>query len=394
MFRRQRRHHGVKKPLRHRRAAGGHGVRVEMQAHIAQQHQGPPRQGEVFAVRRRVAPILLQAALEDSVVLEHLSAQVALHQAQPVPVHPRLVLRVNGRHRILAIHDHADRRLQLHIINASQVVAPYVVAFPQAKLNMQGVVPQQDAVRRLRVPRVAGETLPFAQAMLAAVPHHAHQLARAHLVLRHMIMAAHGHGGGAVQESARVADHIPAPHRVVFSSAPPPPTFGDDIGAVQRVVKAPPAGVGGVQRVSGVVHWRHQLGAGDAGDLVIGARDGDLEIAALGDKIADVLQEPALGLRIMLRIVPVPAVDPGLKRVSPGQQGAVLGPQVGDNAGQAGPEVIGIHPRVRRDLIAHQVMQALVYGQTMQFDSLIHRNRASALTFGQPLGRPTRTSPT
>src|SRR5690606_41464000 len=60
------------------------------------------------------------------------------------------------------------------------------------------------------------------------------------------------------------------PRRAVFS--------GDGVGTVERIVKAAPAGVGGIEGKARVAYRNHQLGAGHAGDFVVDPGGGNGEI--------------------------------------------------------------------------------------------------------------------
>ena len=72
-----------------------------------------------------------------------------------------------------------------------------------------------------------------------------------------------------VEQVAREGDHPRAAHRVVVGAALAAAVLGDRVGAVERVVQAAPARIGGVQRVARVGHRHHELRAGDGADLGI-----------------------------------------------------------------------------------------------------------------------------
>ena len=135
--------------------------------------------------------------------------------------------------------------------------------------------------------------------------------------------------GRLVEEVVRPRDHASASRGIEPAGSRGVIVAGDDIGAVQRIVEAAPAGVGGVERVASVVDRDDELRAGDQRDLVVDVRGLDPEVVAGGEQVADGLQEdPVLG-RIdgLCRALCVPCVDLSLERVPPIEQRTVLRPE-------------------------------------------------------------------
>src|SRR5690554_806240 len=97
-----------------------------------------------------------------------------------------------------------------------------------------------------------------------------------------------------VEEVTGKGDDLVAAHRVVARTALGAIVFGDRIGAVQGVVQAAPAGVGGVQRVTAIHDRYYQLRTGLLGDLDIGVGGGDAEVRRYRLEIADGGQEFAV----------------------------------------------------------------------------------------------------
>jgi hypothetical protein len=86
-------------------------------------------------------------------------------------------------------------------------------------------------------------------------------------------------------------DHALAAHRIEAAAALGAVVLRDRVGAVEGVVEAAPAGVGGVQRIAGVVDRHHQLRAGDAGDLGSTLAVVMLKVRPLRLQVADLGQE-------------------------------------------------------------------------------------------------------
>ena len=66
-----------------------------------------------------------------------------------------------------------------------------------------------------------------------------------------------------VQKIAHEADDLRAAQRVVGAGAARAVRLRDDIGAVEGVVEASPARIGGIQGVARIVDGHHQLRAGE-----------------------------------------------------------------------------------------------------------------------------------
>ena len=102
------------------RGRGGH-----VQADGPYEHQGPSPQGGGSTVGRDDGPVICQPTEPRATPLDDLGREVTLHQAQPVPVHQRLVARIDGHHRVLAVHDRREGRFEENVGDAGQVVATH-----------------------------------------------------------------------------------------------------------------------------------------------------------------------------------------------------------------------------------------------------------------------------
>ena len=101
----------------------------------------------------------------------------------------------------------------------------------------------------------------------------------------------------------------------------------DDVRAVERIVKAAPAGVGGIEREAGIHHRHHQLRTRCGRDLRIDVGGVDLEGLAFACQIADVGEKRLVGGRIVGFAAPLqmPSVDLRLQLVPLGEELAVGG---------------------------------------------------------------------
>ena len=186
-------------------------------------------------------------------------------------------------------------------------------------------------------------------------------------------MAALGQRGHFVQEALGPGDDLIAASRVVAAALG---QAADGVGAVQGVIQAAPAGVGGVERVAGVHDGHDQLRAGHLGDGVIDVGGVDGEVGAFGHQIADLGQEGLVGGHVLdgAGMGAVPVVELLLDVVALDQQGAVLGAQVVDEAGQALPEGVGADVGAGQRLLFDQVMKGGGYLQAESFDTMGHES--------------------
>ena len=207
------------------------------------------------------------------------------------------------------------------------------------QLDVQPVVPQQHARELAGTFSVADELARFREPRPRSAGERRHKLDA--FVFTARVQGIGGDGGvRAVCERGRLVEEIVRPRDHAFASCGVEPSglrvvlvSGNDVGAVQRVVEAAPAGVGGIERVAGVVDRDDKLGTRDQRDLVIDVRGLDPEVVAGGEQVADGLQEGPVFGRIdgLCRALCVPRVDLSLEPVSPNEQCAVLRPEFPDD---------------------------------------------------------------
>ena len=346
---------------------GGAGHEV---ADVAHQHERAALQRQLtLAVGRGVDAIGVQAAGEGLAALADFLGEVALHQAQPVAVDVGLVLTVDGRDGVLAVHDGGDGRFHHHVGHAGRVGLADGVVAVDAQVDVQLVLAQQHGRGRTGITLVAHEEGGILQAR-GAVGGLGHQLAVGHLVGGDVLVAALGQRGHFVQEALGPGDDLIAASRVVAAALG---QAADGVGAVQGVIQAAPAGVGGVERVASVHDGHDQLRAGHLGDGVIDVGGVDGKVGAFWHQIADLGQEGLVGGHVLdgTGMGAVPVVELFLDIVTLGQQGAVLGAQVVDEAGQALPEGVGADAGAGQSLL-DQVMKGGGHLQAESFDTMGH----------------------
>ena len=166
------------------------------------------------------------------------------------------------------------------------------------------------------------------------------QLAIDHRVGGHVGMAALRQGCHLIQKALGPGDHLRTACRIV---APAGGQAAQRIGAVEGVVQAAPAGIGGVERIAGVHHRHHQLRAGYLRDGIVHVGGVDGKIRPLRHQIADVRQKGPVGGHVGdgTGVGAVPGVDLLLDFVPFGQQGTVFRAQVVNQGRQPLPEGVG-----------------------------------------------------
>ncbi len=162
-----------------------------------------------------------------------------------------------------------------------------------------------------------------------------------------------------VQERPPEGDDRGAPRRIVASVPFGAGRFGYRIGAVEGVVEAPPARVGGVEGIARIGQRHDELRAREGRDLRVHALGRDRERVALRDEVADLREESPIGggIRPAPGRAPVPGVDLLLQPVALGQEGAVLRPQAVADIAERLPEARGRHAGARQRLALDEVVQ-------------------------------------
>ncbi len=245
-----------------------------------------------------------------------------------------------------------------------------------ADVQVQVVVAQKHGRRVGRLALVADELGRVDEAGLGAVLQRDDERSIPIRIADRIPVAAAGQGSRPVQHLAGALDDPGAPSLVVVSGPGGPVLLRDGVGAVERVVEAAPAGIGGIERVAGVGNRHHELRTGDAGDLVVHMLRLNREVLRLGQHIADIAQE-ALVIRLIEGLagpIAVIFVDLGLELVADGEQRAVARREVPDEPGQAAPEGRAGHPRVGERLPFDEIVKNRCNLEAVRLDAR-HRSR-------------------
>ena len=160
-----------------------------------------------------------------------------------------------------------------------------------------------------------------------------------------------------VEKFSRPGDDLGAAHGIVAAGPGRAAILGNRIRAVQRIVERAPARIGGVQRVARVHDGHDQLRSGDAGDLVVDIGRLDLEIRPFRHEVADLGQHRFVG-RGIVRLAfagDMPRVDLGLHFGALGDQRAIAGAEVVDQAIEPGPEFRLVDSGSRQGLARDEV---------------------------------------
>ena len=320
-------HHCVENALRRFRSiAQQHRRRRHQMPDIADEQQRATGERHGGAIGRLIRPILGQPPRHVAAALRERLLEIAAHQAQPVAIRRHLVLGIHRRDRILQIDDRRQRRFEHHIGDPRRIAPPDRMAAIDHDLDMQPVVPEQQrrSTRADKLRRIA-------QRELATMPVGPRTRRQWHSI---------------VEKRLGPRDHL-RPALGVVTARPRLPR--QRIGAIERVVQAPPARIGGVEHEPRVERRHHQLRPRHPRDLVIDVRRADRERRGLIDQIADLSQESRGQVRAGIGSIPV--VDALLKIVALCKQRPVLGREPREYLGHARPETACLDPQWRQHLV-------------------------------------------
>ena len=308
---------------------------------VAHEHQGTGLQAGGAAVSGGVGDVVGKPAGHRAPALIESLLERAAHQAKPVGIGENLVLGIDRRHRILAVHDARQRRLRDHVIDPGRVVAPDGAAGVDPDHHMQPVVAKHDPVRRLRFSGMAGKLVSFRKTCLRVGKRH-RQRAASDSEAGHVAPAAGRERKGLVEKFANAGNHLGAADRIIARPAGiAVRRYG--VGSVEGVIQAAIPGVGGVQRIAGVGDRHHKLGSGNGGNLRIDIRGFDGEVIAFRDQIADLTEKGGVGLGVDGRagLVAKPRIDSRLHVLAYRQQFAIARRQPVNRGVETGPEAVG-----------------------------------------------------
>ena len=117
-------------------------------------------QAQLAAVRHRVDPVRVEAALDRAAALLEALGQIAPHQPEPGAVDLNLVVGIHRRDRVLQVHDGGDGRFHHQIGDAGRILGADRVRAVDPDVEMQVVVAQEHGGRARRIALVADEAAP------------------------------------------------------------------------------------------------------------------------------------------------------------------------------------------------------------------------------------------
>ena len=238
---------------------GGRGHQV---ADVADEEQRAAGQGEAAAaVGFGVSAVCIQFAGEGFAAFFHFFGQCAVHQAEPVGVYQCFVLSVYGGHGVFAVHDGGKGGFKDDVFYAGRVLAAYRAVFVDEDVDVQAVVQEEERGGGFCLAVVADEEFGRLQAAFAAVFQFGFQTASFYAVGGYVAVAALRQRDALVEEVAGKGDDGVAAFRIVGFACGQIAALVDSVRAVQCVVQAAPAGIGGIEGVAGVVDGDDQLGA-------------------------------------------------------------------------------------------------------------------------------------
>ena len=336
-----------------------HRIRVHMMPDIADQHDAASGQPKRSARRLGVLPIGVQLAGHHPPGFFERVLQGAIHQAKPVAVGEHLVVRIDGCDGVLAILDRRQRRFQHQIGHAGGIVLADRVRAVDDDLDVQAVVLQQDRRWRIRGASIADTLGGIAQTGLVAAQGH-DQCAAFQSVEGGIGVAAGGEGRGLIQDRAGAGDHPVAADLVETTSAGRAVVFRDRVRAIQGVVKAAPARIGGVQGVACIGHRHDELRSGHGGDFRIDLGGAHAKIGGFGLQVADAAQKGQVVALVdgLAAIGQVPCVDLLLQRGPLIHQRLAARGKVAEHGGETLPEGGGGEAGAGKRLIIDEIEQS------------------------------------
>ncbi len=331
--------------------------RGHLVADIAHEQQGTAMQDVRLAIHADVVAVGIQAARERLAVLGDTGRQVALHEPEPVPVGHDLVVSVDRRDGVLEIHDGRYRRLHDDVADVRGVARADRIVRVEQDFEMQAVVMEDQRGGMGGLAAMARQGAGIGQTGCRSAAERDFQDPVTDGVGRGVGVGTIGQRDGVVQELAREGDDARATYGVVTLAAGRAIILGNDVGAVQGVVKAAPARIGGIERIACVAHRHDKLRAGLSGDFAIDVGGRDRHLTGHLLQIADRVQEGAVCGRIGngTRMGPVPSVKRFLDACARRQQIAVAGRQVMNDGRKAFPEGVGLHARAGYAFVVDEV---------------------------------------
>ena len=305
---------------------------------IADEQQAAARQREAAAIGRSISAIGIERAGHLPPALLERLGQVALHQPQPVGIGGNLVRRIDRRDRILQVADGGQRGFQDDVGYAGRVGRADRVVRVEDDFDMQAIMAEQPALRT-RADKLR-------------------RIGQDDFLARQIGPASRCQRNGIVQKRLGPGDDLRPARRVIALARS---RARNGIRAIERIIQAAPARIGGVEQETGVEDRDNQLRPGHAGDFGIDILAADPERRRFLDQIADLAQEGLIGSGVV-RLPPahlMPRVDLRLQVIARAQQRRIVGGEARQYVGSARPEGGGINARARQRALLDEIGQRL-----------------------------------
>mmetsp|Transcript_4772 Transcript_4772/g.8483 ORF Transcript_4772/g.8483 Transcript_4772/m.8483 type:complete len:505 (-) Transcript_4772:252-1766(-) len=238
-------------------------------------------------------PVGVKLANKVFATLGELLLKGSFHETGPVTVHLGLVKSINSSHRVLAVCNRGDCRLDHDVVNASSVGCANGARRVNLKDDVKAVVLEEHFSDGGSVHVVARKLLALLQRLLGAVLElYLKLLVCAQGKLGHVaILGASCQGEVGVKYVVAVVKNLCAANGVVALALLRPIGFGEDVGAVHGVHEANPSRVSCVETKACVVHRAHELRTRGARDLGVHVLYVYLERGALRNDVANLAEE-------------------------------------------------------------------------------------------------------
>ena len=341
----QRRHHGVEESFGDGVAVpSGNRMGVHVHSHIAGQHKAAAGQGGRFTPGSGKGLVRVQAAFDDLAVFLKSGLQHTFHDPVPVSVDPSFVPRIYGGYGIFKVLNGGNGSFQNNVFYTGRTGPSHRMEGIDLYFHVQAVVRQPDvgqlilgldktdelrrvgkggnpALGQLHDKRLvslrSGQAIPDNLGILA--------FAQREITIEKGV--------------ASGDDGIPA-DRIVGIRDGPTGSFRYDVTAIEGVIQAAPAGVGGIEGVAGVVGRNNQLRTGHNGNFGIHILGFHGEILPFREEVSYGYEKIFIFLAGEggMGVIPVPLVDQALQDISFFEEGGVDRGQVGHNSSQGPPK--------------------------------------------------------
>ncbi|MBS1168518.1 MAG: hypothetical protein H6R00_4543 [Proteobacteria bacterium] len=316
-----------------------HCVGGQKRADVAHQHQAEALERAVRFVGPDEVAVGCEPPRRGSAAFIEACLKVAAHQPEPVAVDGHLVLGIDGRDGVFAVHDGGERALDEDVGDAGRIARPGRLSPIEVDVDVQAIPPQKNAGWFLRIAAIADKNLGVGKFLFVAI-------GEAHLEAAPINNVGDDVGVAArLKRGSPVEDHLGARHhrlRPFGIESPLGRGRAKGIGPVEGVIEAAPAGVGGVQRVAGVHHRHDELRPSYLGDLRIDAGGLDRERCRFGHDVTDLGQKGPVGSGLDdTGMSGMPSIDLLLQCVAPFEKALILRAEAANNVSERCPKATG-----------------------------------------------------